>query len=40
MVRESNELIRFSSVDSCREDALSVNIREGSPSSRVDDELV
>ena len=39
MVRESTELIWFSSVDSYREDALSLNNREGLPSARVDDGL-
>ena len=39
MVRESTELIQFLSVDSCREDALSLNNWEGSPSACVDDGL-
>ena len=40
VVRESTELIRFLSVDSCREDALPVNNRKGSPSARMDEWLV
>ena len=39
MVRESTELIRFVSGDSCQEDALFVNNREGLPSARVEDGL-
>ena len=39
MARESTELIQFLFGDSCQEDALFMNNREGSPSARVDDGL-